>query len=100
LPTSSEFVESAAPPTDAVRGSSRSRPGREAQHWDTAAGRIAQHQAAVDIEHGIGPHQSLGGRGAFAESYRAIEADIAHVEHGATPEREVGRSTTSLGVEL
>jgi hypothetical protein len=54
----------------AVLGS-RPGPGPDARQWDAAAGRLAQHQAAFDIDDGLGPRPDYS-RSAYRDSHETV----------------------------
>ncbi len=71
----------------------RPAPGPAAQQWDTAAGRLAQHQAAYNITDGLGPRPSYLDHNAYTENRalvdkafdltrptRIIERDVPSIE--------------------
>lgn len=52
-----------------------SRPaiGQDGRQWDTAAGRLAQHQAAFNVGHGLGRRPDNMDRSAYRDSHEAVE---------------------------
>ena len=62
----------------------RPRSGREAAAWDRAAGRLHQHQAAFEIEDGLGHRPGHLDRSAFAMSYDTVDEAIDWL-HGPRP---------------
>jgi conjugative relaxase-like TrwC/TraI family protein len=50
----------------------RPRHGHDAQSWDTAAGRLAQHQAAFTITDGLGPRPDYYDRSPYRNSHQAV----------------------------
>jgi hypothetical protein len=78
----------------------RPRPGGEAHEWDAAAGRIAQHQAAFELEDGIGPYEAMWDDTAFGDSYRTVQADLDHFEQDVAFESEIRLERPGLGIDL
>ena len=50
----------------------RPGPGQDAHGWDSAAGRLAQHQAAFNVEAGLGPDPDYWSRSAYRDSHQAV----------------------------
>jgi len=75
----------------------RPQPGPAAQAWDRAAGRLHQHQAAFDLEQGLGRRPALLDNSAYTESRAEVERLMPSVVR--TPQRR-GREIESLGIEL
>lgn len=57
----------------------RPAPGRTAHQWDRAAARLAQHQAAFGISHGLGRRPVPMEQSAYADSYRELSQLVADV---------------------
>ena len=74
----------------------RPAPGAAARHWDTAAGRLAQHQAAFDIADGLGTRAHTLARSAYTESRTNVEENIRFVR----PARVVNREIPALGLSI
>jgi hypothetical protein len=65
--------------------------------WDTAAGRLAQHQAAFNTHHGLGPQPDYCDRSAYRDSHQAV-ADV--VEPLARPVIDRSIELPDLGLSL
>ena len=76
---------------------SRPEPGHEAHGWDMAAGRLAQHHAAFDLEAGLGPHPDYWNRSAYRDSHEDIAALIGP---DARPVIERSIEPPDLGLSL
>lgn len=50
----------------------RPKHGADAPSWDTAAGRLAQHQAAFNTHNGLGPQPDYYDRSAYRDSHQAV----------------------------
>ena len=74
----------------------RPAPGPAARNWDTAAGRLAQHQAAFDITDGLGPRPSYLDRNAYTESRAAVEESIELIR----PPRIIERDVPSIEIDF
>jgi len=75
----------------------RPAPGPAARQWDTAAGRLAQHQTTYDITDGVGRLPRALERNAYTESRADVEVLISQLAR-LTPAR--GLRTESRGIEL
>jgi hypothetical protein len=67
-------------PLTAVLGP-RPGPGPGAQAWDLAAGRLAQHQAAFNIDNGLGPCPERWTRSAYRDSRDGLATLIEPLAH-------------------
>ena len=74
----------------------RPAPGPAARQWDTAAGRLAQYQAAFDITDGLGPRPRFLDSNAYTENRAFVEQSIEHVR----PPRVIERQGPSLGLSM
>jgi multidrug efflux pump subunit AcrA (membrane-fusion protein) len=70
---------------------------RTGQAWDRAAALIHQHQAAFEIDHGLGPHPGYFDRTAYSHSRQAIDAWITEI---VPPARYQGVEIEAPGIEL
>jgi conjugative relaxase-like TrwC/TraI family protein len=78
----------------------RPRGAKKAQAWDKAAGRVHQHQAAFDIQDGIGDWPGRYDRSAYGVSYEAVEDSIWKLRP-QRPTIEVARPEIGLsGIEM
>ena len=85
-------------PPDAIVNTIGERPaaGPAARRWDTAAGRLAQHQAAFDITDGLGRLPRALERNAYALSRGAVDQTLDPL--GA--ETQAKREVPSIGLSL
>ena len=74
----------------------RPAPGPAARLWDTAAGRLAQHQAAFNITDGLGPRPSYLEQSVYTESRAFVEEAIELIR----PTRIIEREVPSIGLSL
>ena len=74
----------------------RPAPGPAARNWDTAAGRLAQHQAAFDIAEGLGRRASYLDCGVYAESRSGVEDVLQLVR----PTRAIERQVPSIEIDF
>jgi hypothetical protein len=78
----------------------RPRGAKKAQAWDQTAGRLHQHQAAFDIQDGIGDWPGRYDRSAYRVSYEAVDEAIWKLRP-QRPNMEVARPEIGLsGIEL
>ena len=75
----------------------RPGPGHDAHGWDIAAGRLAQHQAAFDLEAGLGPHPDYWNRSAYRDSHEVVASLIGP---DARPVMERSIELPDLGLSL
>ena len=75
----------------------RPGPGHDAHGWDSAAGRLAQHQAAFNLEAGLGPHPDYWSRSAYRDSHEVVAALVTPV---ARPVVERSIELPDLGLSL
>lgn len=71
--------------------------GHDAPSWDTAAGRLAQHQAAFNTDHGLGPQPVCYDRSAWRDSHQAV-ADV--LQPLARPVTDQSIELPDLGLSL
>jgi len=85
-------------PSDAIVNTigDRPAPGPAARQWDTAAGRLAQHQAAFDITDGLGRRPSVREYSAYFMSRVDVEERVADVR----PPRAIEREGPSLDLSM
>jgi len=78
----------------------RPRAAKKAHAWDQAAGRVQQHQAAFDIQDGIGEWPDRHDRSAYGVSYEAVDEAIWKLRP-QRPTMEVARPEIGLsGIEM
>ena len=78
----------------------RPRGAKKAQAWDQAAGRVHQHQAAFDIQDGIGDWPGRYDRSAYGASYEVVDEAIWKLRP-QRPTIEVARPEIGLsGIEM
>ena len=54
--------------------------GHDASRWDVVAGRLSQHQAAFNIDDGLGSYPGYYTRSAYRDSHQAIADLLQPVE--------------------
>ena len=86
-------------PPDAIVNTIGDRPaaGPTARQWDTAAGRLAQHQAAFDITDGVGRIPRALGRNAYIASREDVK-DLISPFVQPTPARRLQIDSRGIGL--
>jgi hypothetical protein len=74
----------------------RPPPGPASRNWDRAAGRLAQHQAAFDIDDGFGPRPGYLDDGAYCQSHATVIEMADPLIRSVAP-RGIDRSVPELG---
>jgi hypothetical protein len=87
-------AERPAPVVDTL--GERPAPGPAARGWDSAAGRLAQHQAAFEIADGLGRRPGYLDRSAYAESYARVDELLQPLR----PTRVIERKVPSIEIDF